>query len=129
MLKKILNRFKKKLTGYEKYYLPIFMSVSVFMAILLVIVSMTMYNKSGAAQLDLSRPGYVSVRSQSITNDNDFQSFSSTGPIDKKSIAEFKKLYDKQAEKVKSFNAFGGDPLSADALGISVPMSDETANQ
>lgn len=129
MFKKFINRFKKKSTGHEKYYLPIFMGVSVSLALLLVVVSMTIYDKSGAAQLDLSRPGYVSVRAQSITNDNDFQSFSSTGSIDKKSINEFKKLYDKQAEKVKTFDAFGGDPLSTDSLGISVPVTDETANQ
>jgi len=79
---------------------------------------MIMYNSSGAAQLDLSRPGYVDVRSQVVVNEGDFQSYSSTGAINKDSINDFKSLYDKQAQKVKAADAFGGDPLSSDALGI-----------
>lgn len=128
MFRRILKRIDKRLEGREKYYLPIFMSSSIFLAIVLVIVSMTLYDKSGAAQLDLSRPGYVDVRAQSITNDNDFKSYSSTGSIDKKSIQEFKKLYDEQSAKAKAVDAFSGDPLNPNTLGISEPASDETVS-
>lgn len=97
----------------------IFITLSIVIAFGIVVISMFMYNSSGAAQLDLSRPGYISVRSQATTNSDDFQNFPSTGAIDKNDMNDFKVLYDKQTQRVKSVDAFGGDPLSPDALGIS----------
>jgi len=84
---------------------------------------MTMYNGSGAAQLDLSRPGYVSVRSQATANESDFKTFSAAGPISKDIIEDFKSIYNEQTQKIKAIDAFGSDPLSADALGISAPAA------
>lgn len=105
--------------GSSKRRFLIFVSISILVAFVLVLISMYMYNSSGAAQLDLSRPGYVSVRSQAISDDGDFKNYSSTGTIDQSSITEFKTLYASQAQKTKAVDAFGGDPLSPDALGIS----------
>jgi len=105
----------------EKHSFFIFIALSTFIAAFVVVVSMIMYNGSGAAQLDLSRPGYVSVRSQAKTDSTDFQNYSSTGKIEKSDINEFKTLYDKQAQRVKVVDAFGGDPLSPEALNISAP--------
>lgn len=82
-----------------------------------------MYNGSGAAQLDLSRPGYISVRSQATNNSDDFGIYSSTGAMSKDVIVEFKTLYDSQAQKIKIVDAFGGDPLSPDALGLNASPS------
>lgn len=118
---KLFKKITKKFASMSRFYLPIFMFGSILITFCLVVVSMTIYDKSGAAQLDLSRPGYVSVRAQSITNDNDFQSYSSTGSINKKSISEFKKVYDTQAGKAKAVDAFGSDPLSPESLGIGDP--------
>jgi len=77
-----------------------------------------MYNSSGAAQLDLSRPGYVNVRSQAISNGNSLKSFSSSGNLSQEDIDYFQEVYAIQAEKVTSVQAFGGDPLEPISLGI-----------
>lgn len=106
--------------GSSKRRFLLFIVISIVIAFVLVLISMYMYNSSGAAQLDLSRPGYVGVRSQAISNDGDFKNYSSTGSIDKTVINEFKKLYSTQADKTKSVDAFGGDPLSPTALGLTV---------
>ena len=92
---------------------------SILISFILVVISMTMYNSSGAAQLDLSRPGYQGVRDQVVKSDSDFQNYTSAGPINQTTIDEFQALYDGQAKKIKSVNAFGNDPLSPEALGIS----------
>ena len=97
----------------------LFIVLSILIAFILVVVSMSMYNSSGAAQLDLSRPGYVSVRAQAVTNDEDFKNYTITGPINQGPISEFQSLYASQAQKAKAVDAFGGDPLNPDALGIS----------
>lgn len=93
---------------------------------LLVAVSMSMYSSSGAAQLDLSRPGYVSVRDKAVKNNSGFQTFSSSGEINQKIISEFKVSFSKQALKVKLVDAFGGDPLSPVSLGIDAVEPIET---
>jgi len=105
----------------SKHRFLLLIALSILIASTLVLISMAMYNGSGAAQLDLSRPGYKEVRAQAITNDSDFKNYSSTGPINQDTISEFKTLFAQQAEKTKSVDAFGGDPLNPDALGISVP--------
>ena len=78
-------------------------------------ISVIIYNKSGAAQLDLSRPGYLSVSNKVEQTDN-IDSYSATGPVDKQAIEEFMAMYDNQADKIKKVDAFGGDPLNPDTL-------------
>jgi len=105
----------------DRHSFLIFITASIIIASVIVVISMTMYNGSGAAQLDLSRPGYVSVRSQVTANESDFKTFSSAGLISKDIIEDFKSIYNEQTQKIKTIDAFGSDPLSADALGISAP--------
>ena len=103
----------------DKHSFLLFITLSIIVACVIVTISMAMYNSSGAAQLDLSRPGYKSVRAQAGKDDGDFQTFATSGPISKDVINDFKTIYAKQAQKIKAVDAFGGDPLNSDALGIS----------
>ncbi len=121
MDKKNTTIISEKVSFKDKHSFLIFITLSIFIAAGIVLISMTMYNGSGAAQLDLSRPGYVSVRSQATTDSDDFLNFPSTGAISKNDMSNFKTLYSKQAQRVETVDAFGGDPLSPDALNISAP--------
>jgi hypothetical protein len=107
----------------ERHSFLLFIIGSVLVSMVIVVISMAMYNGSGAAQLDLSRPGYISVRSQAAEGDSDFQSYSSVGKMDNNAINDFKKLFDIQVQKLKAFDAFGGSPspLSPASLGIDDP--------
>lgn len=115
----------EELSPYSKHRFLVLIVSSILIAFVLVVVSMFLYNSSGAAQLDLSRPGYVSIRSQAVTNDSDFENYSSTGSINQGSISEFKLLYAKQANKTKAVDAFGGNPLSLDSLGLNSEVVSE----
>ncbi len=84
-------------------------------SILLVTLSMWLYNTSGTAQLDLSRPGYQSVREQAEGGE-EYKGFDAMGPLDHAALEEFKKLYSERASRVKSIDAFGSDALSDEAL-------------
>jgi len=108
-----------KFSFRSKHRFLLLIVLSILIASVLVLVSMEIYNSSGAAQLDLSRPGYKSVRAQVVTSDNDFKNYSNIGPINQNTISEFKSLFAQQAKKAKTVDAFGGDPLSPYALGIS----------
>lgn len=93
---------------------------TIIMALILVGVAMGMYASSGAAQLDLSRPNYQAVREQA-NRDVRLTAFPATGDITKESLDQFRALYEPQAKRVIDFESFGGDPLSAEALGIDAP--------
>jgi uncharacterized iron-regulated membrane protein len=107
--------------GQHRYLLLI--AIAIAIAIFLTGVSMALYNSSGAAQLDLSRPGYSAVTSQAVKNDSDFANYANTGTLDKAAIDEFRDLYDKQATKAKAVDAFSGDPLDPATLEISAPTA------
>lgn len=111
----------EQLSFWDEHRFLLLIALSVTVALVLTIISMTLYSTSGALQLDLSRPNLKAVTSQAVTNDSDFQTYPSTGTIDAKSAAEFKVLYDKQAAKAKAVDAFAGDPLNPDSLEISEP--------
>lgn len=91
-------------------------------ATFLVAVAMALYNSSGAAQLDLSRPGYAGVRSQAVSS-NTFNGYSSTGPINQASLKQFRTMYDEQMRQVQGVDAFGGNLLDDATLGIDAPNS------
>jgi len=107
-----------QLSFLNRYSFFTFISVSIFLSLVLVSVSMAMYNSSGAAQLDLSRPGYVSVRSQADANDKSLKTFSGSGNLTQEDIDYFQEIYTKQTEKVTFIEAFSGDPLSPASLGV-----------
>ncbi len=99
------------------------MGATVIIAILLTVVSMIFYTMSGAAQLDLSRPGYQSVSGQ-VDTESQIDTYSASGAVNKESIQEFIKLYEKQAEKAKAVDAFNGDPLNPEVLIPSTPPTE-----
>ena len=100
----------------------VFIFGCVFVAFSLVLASMALYNSSGAAQLDLSRPGYKSVQNEVDTEA--FESFSATGDVTKQTLEQFLKLYKKQVKPVDNVDAFAPDALSEQALSIDAPSAD-----
>lgn len=113
----MISRLNKYLQKFENYTFTVFIVASVSLSFVLVVISMYLYNSSGAAQLDLSRPGYVDIRSQA-TNTSSYKDFPSSGPLDLKVVTDFEELFLKQSLKITSANVFSGDPLSPEALGL-----------
>lgn len=90
---------------------------SITIAIFLVFVAMALYNSSGASQLDLSRPGYESVRTKA-QQDTTTVSFAATGVLDEAAINEFSDKYDNQLNSMRRQNVFASDSLSTKSLQI-----------
>lgn len=101
----------------------LFITGSVAIAFVLVMVSMALYNSSGAAQLDLSRPGYKSVQDQVSRTDN-FESFPATGPVTNAILDQFRNLFDRQVKPVDNADAFSPAALEDQALSIDAPTED-----
>lgn len=107
---------------WREHKFLLLVGATIVMALILVGVAMGMYASSGAAQLDLSRPGYQAVVEQADRNET-LSAFPATGEITKENLEQFRKLYDAQSKRVIDYESFGGDPLSDQALGIDAPAA------
>lgn len=95
-------------------------SGAIGVSLLLVGISMSLYNTSGTALLDLSVPGLQTVRTkvQASTDDTDF---SATGTIDEQTVKTFRTLYEDHTKPLLQTQAFREDPVTDKALGIDAP--------
>lgn len=100
---------------------------AIAISLILVSIALALYAWSGAAQVDLSRPGYSDVRNK-VNEAEEPTGFSNSGPIDKDVLSDYEKLYDKTARQVTSVNVFESSVLSDEALRINEDPA-ATANQ
>lgn len=114
---------EERLTFWDRHRLSLLLILTVLIAIVMTSVSIIMYNSSGAAQLDLSRPGFLSV-SDKVEETDEIDTYSSSGSINKDNIEAFMKLYDEQASKAKAVDAFNGDPLNPEVLEFGVSSNE-----
>lgn len=96
--------------------------LAIGVAMLLVMMAMNLYNSSGAAQVDLSRPGYQSVRKQSIQREDNYETYPSTGDITSETIDDFKSKYDKRTKE-----ALGADGLTPEVMSDEALLLTENA--
>lgn len=116
------DELDNKLPFYGDRRFLILIILSIIASVALIMTSMMLYRHSGAAQLDLSRPGYKDIRDKITTKDDSFLDFSTTGAVNSATINEFRLLYSQQAEKAKSVDAFGGDPLDPAVLWSNINL-------
>lgn len=115
----------KKMNRLERHRFMMLIGGTIVISLFLVAVALALYASSGAAQLDLSRPGYKSVRDQAVHSDS-LTRFPASGTIDEKTLDEFRSLYDKQAEKATNVDSFSDGAMSDKALSIDdVPTAKE----
>lgn len=111
----------RNLSTWERHRFLLMIGLAIVVALSLVGVSMALYYNSGTAQLDLSRPGYQSVRDQASMSD-DFTGFSDSGPVNLETLQEFRELYEQRAAEATNYDSFGGDVMSNEGLGIDQPQ-------
>ncbi len=109
---------------FYRHRFTLFVASSIVVAIILVLVSMALYASSGAAQLDLSRPGYKSVQNK-VDQSDTFESFPANGSVNTSTLDQFQKLFQKQVKPVDSSDVFNASALDDQALGIDAPGADE----
>jgi hypothetical protein len=107
----------RTLSRWQRHKFMMLIGGTITISLILVVIALILYNTSGAAQLDLSRPGYQSVRDKADRSEDD-TNFSSTGPLDKDSLTKFRILYNSKMKEVNAVDAFGGDIMSDKALSL-----------
>ncbi len=91
-------------------------------ALFLVSAALSLYNNSGASQLDFSSPTYQDIRKQA-RRDTTQVDFSATGTLDKAAYDQFKKMYTERTGKVVNVNSFDEKALSEESLQLLVDHS------
>lgn len=91
---------------------------SIGISLVLVTVAVSVYNSNGAAQLDLSRPGFSSVRDKIIKEDKDRTAYPSSGTFDQKAFDDFDLMYQKYSDAVKAINGYDSAAVNNDAINI-----------
>lgn len=115
MAEKIDFTKDEPLPFWVKHRLSVLLIGTVVIVLILTVVSVFLYTTSGAAQLDLSRPGYREV-SNKVESNSDMTHYPAMGPVTPKTIEEFLKLYREHADKAQAVDAFSGDPLNPEVL-------------
>ena len=105
---------------HDKPLFLFFILGSIFIASILVVISMALYQMSGTAQLDLSRPGYDAVRAK-VQQKEKFDGFRAEGPLTLEDMADFEKMYTKKSEEIKQDkDGFNGAIIDDNHLQIKV---------
>ncbi len=116
-----------KMSAWQQHRFMVLVVGVIMISLFMVSIALSIYNSSGAALLDLSRPGYQSVRDQAI--DSRATSYPSSGPLDAEALDEFEKMYDERTSKVIDVDSFDASALSEESLQLlSNTRADGTAN-
>ena len=97
--------------GWQHSRLYALLAGVIVIALILVSVAMSIYNSSGAAQIDMSRPGFSSVQNK-VKEDTSTQSFPASGQFDQQAFKDFYKMYDERVTALDSINAY--DPAATE---------------
>lgn len=117
------NENEEVLAFWDKHRYMLLITVTIVISLTLVVISMVIYNVSGSAQLDLSRPGYQTVSDQ-VEESVEITEYGAFGPVNKDTVDEFKAIYKEQAAKAKAIDAFNGDPLNPELLEFGTTKSE-----
>lgn len=100
-----------RMTIWQRHRFLVLIAGVIMLSFVMVVVGMYLYNTSGAAQVDLSRPGYQSVQKEASRDTTD-DSFASTGKLDKDAFDSFDSMYAEHARQVVGVDSF--DPKAID---------------
>lgn len=90
---------------------------ALLVAMLLTAVSMALYVSSGASRLDLSRPGYERVRSET-QREAEETTFSATGPMNSAVAEDFQTRFSKHRTTLSKLDTYGTNALDDTELQI-----------
>lgn len=100
--------------------------LTIVISITMTVTALVMYNVSGSAQLDLSRPGYQSV-SDKVEREEPSREFNSFGQVTRETLEDFMKLFTESSDRAKAVDAFNGDPLNPETLEFTDTSATQTS--
>lgn len=123
---------KDKLTRFIPFkdrQILLLLIIVITLALIFTAISLRLYNATGSAQIDLSRPDYQGVGEIVQKDPTQYTEYPATGDINKQSLSQFKALFDDKITEMKKVDAFGGDALSPEGLGIDDNADSTTSSE
>lgn len=113
---------KRLVSLMSRHQLAVLIALTIFISLAFTAAGLWLYNTSGTAQIDLSRPGYEGVSKELESEEkHEYVEYPATGQMNDEALREFKEAYEAQLESATTVNAFSGDPLAPESLGIDDP--------
>lgn len=106
------------MTGWQRHRFFTLIALVLIIAAFLVSVGLSLYKLSGAEQVDLSRPGYQSIRKEAQRGEDINDAFPASGSLDEAAFNTFCSRYDKRAARVVNVQSFDAKALSEASLQL-----------
>ncbi len=116
----MITRLRKWIIAHQW---PAFIVLALIIASTLTGVSLWLYQVSGTARLDLSRPGYEKVREDVKDSSDSTKPFSPTGKLDDAAISDFRSRYDDIKTRLDQMNGYDNEVMSDENLGLTYEQS------
>lgn len=121
---KLLKLRTNVISLVDQHRLAVGIALVVAIVLILTFLNMWLYVQSGAAGLDLSRPGYSEVRDSVRVSNNDLD-FSAEGILSVDIIDEYLVSYRDEARLAEQLGAFNSEPLSDEVLRLKIAPVDQ----
>ncbi|HEV2412936.1 MAG TPA: hypothetical protein VGS28_04020 [Candidatus Saccharimonadales bacterium] len=89
-----------------------FLTVSIIMSLVLVLISAFLYVNNPDYALDITRPGLNGIPNQQLIQVNDNQNYNTTGPVTSEVINNEKSSIQSQLNSIQSYNGFSNQQLN-----------------
>lgn len=113
------------MTQWQRHRFFMLIAMVIIIVSVLVGVGLSLYKLSGAEQVDLSRPGYQSIRKDAQRGEDANDTFPATGTLDESAFKSFYGRYDKRATRVTNVESFDKKALSDTSLQLLAPNDTE----
>ena len=117
-----LRNDSDSMSVWQRHRFFVLIAGVIVISFVMIIIGMYIYNTSGAAQVDLSRPGYKSVQAEA-SRQGVTDAYSATGDLTADDFDEFNKMYDEHSRQVVGVESFDPEALSNDTLQLFVENS------
>lgn len=117
-----LRNDAEPMTVWQRHSYLLLVALVIVLSCIMVVIGMYVYNTSGAAQVDLSRPGYQSVQREA-TRDSTDDSYPSSGKLDAAAFSSFNEMYSDHARQVVGVDSFDPTALDSTAAQLFVTNS------
>jgi len=103
---------------FAKHQLGLFILLAVIVALVLTVISVTVYIKSGAINVDCSLPTDAEVCQKVMIEDESEKSFSPSGFFNEQAIKDFNAVYDDIKSGLDKMGDFSTDVISDETLDL-----------
>lgn len=120
------NKMKSICRYLADHQFALFIIICITIAFIMTLISLELYRRSGAMNLDMSRPGYESVRTE-VEQTSDDRPYSSSGSLTNEAITDFEERLNNYKDELNNLGTYDNSIVSDENLNLTpLTSSQET---